>query len=177
MIILFWQKCLGKIQIKNCQLNIHILGSASYQIYTGLHIIDCILNINLTPYAEYEIKESYIPAVAKRLRKRIKKYKHKELIMAETYKSGKIEASDSTPQEVVLKGSEYVCLHSKQLDWQIKILTVKDKINGKTYDDVDIIYLDEGQTIDDLLNVYSIQFTCPNASGTTNGILYYYSSK
>jgi len=168
---------MSEIRITDCQLNIHILGNICYEIYTDLHITECIANISLIFNAEYEAKESYIPAVAKRLRKRIKKYKHKELIMAETYKSGKIEASDSTPQEVVLKGSEYVCLHSKQLDWQIKILTVKDKINGKTYDDVDIIYLDEGQTIDDLLNVYSIQFTCPNASGTTNGILYYYSSK
>ena len=97
--------------------------------------------------------------------------------MGETYKSGKIEVSDSTSQEVVFKGTEYIYLHAKQLDWEIKILTVKDKINGKTYSDVDTIYLDEGKTIDDLLNVYSIQFTCPNASGITSGILYYYSSK
>jgi len=91
-----------------------------------------------------------------------------------TYKAGKIEATSADAQDITL---DYIATRvnfkAVALDWEVKLLTVRDWLAGKTLDDVDTIYLDRGDAYWDDIEVVAARFTCPTASETTPGKLYY----
>ena len=93
---------------------------------------------------------------------------------AVSYNAGKVEATSSTAQNIYIGyGSRAVSLYAKQLKWEIKILPVYDWLSGKDIDDMDTIYLDQGQTLTVDIEARQVQVSCPSASASTKGVIYY----
>ncbi len=94
---------------------------------------------------------------------------------ATLYRAGKVEKSDSTTTTITPpRPGHRVSFKAVTLDWEIKVLTVYDLLNGKSMSDADTIYLDAGDSFSEPLEAVEIQVSCPTASGSSTGKLYYY---
>ena len=92
-----------------------------------------------------------------------------------TYKSGKVEKTDTSTTTITPeRPASRVCFKAVALGWEVKVLTLYDLLRGKTISDVDTIYLDEGDSFTEPLEAVEIQVSCPTASGSSTGKLYYY---
>jgi len=92
-----------------------------------------------------------------------------------TYKSGKVEKTDTSTTTITPeRPASRVCFKAVALGWEVKVLTLYDLLRGKTISDVDTIYLDAGDSFSEPLEAVEIQVSCPSASGSSTGKLYYY---
>jgi len=92
-----------------------------------------------------------------------------------SYRSGKLVVSDTSEytllQNVVGKN---ISFYAKQGEWEIKILPLYDKLSGKSINDMNVIYLDEGSAFDEHIEVVEIKVKCTTAEGGSQGILFWY---
>ena len=91
------------------------------------------------------------------------------------YNAGKVEKTDTSTTTITPDrlGSR-VSLKAADLGWEIKILTIYDLLLGKDFTSADIIYLDAGDSFDESIEAAQIQVSCPDATTTNPGKLYYY---
>jgi len=94
---------------------------------------------------------------------------------ATTYNSGQISKTDDTTSVITPdRPGSRLSLKAAALAWEVKVLTIYDVLRGRTFADKETIYLDASDAFSEPLEVVQVQVSCPGASGTSTGKIYYY---
>jgi len=91
------------------------------------------------------------------------------------YNSGKVEKTDTSTTTITpSRPGSRLSLKAATLGWEIKVLTLYDVLAGNDFSSAETIYLDAGDSFSEPLEVVQLQVSCPSASGSSTGKLYYY---
>lgn len=98
----------------------------------------------------------------------------RKYLVSDKYDAGELEVRDVAYHLVWGgEGSRSVAFHAESHDFEIKILTAGDRKEGKSLDEVDIIYLSEGLNFEANINAVQIWARCPSATSDSPGILFW----